>query len=192
MGRGWQPDQGRASEALQKGKPAETDRRCLKSLNHSFTLDIIAHGQSEVQAHWLQARIATRLAQCHLELHPTKTHMVYCKDADRRGTFSREHFDFLGYTFRPRRSKNRWGKYFINFTPAVSARATKAMRQTIRSWRLHLRSDKTLDDCVFHGILPRSPEESCHVIHGKVATQSRGKLPRRSERSDASPTRDTL
>ncbi len=108
--------------------------------------DIIAHCQSEVQARWLQARIATRLAQCHLELHPTKTHIVYCKDADRRGTFPQERFDFLGYTFRPRRSKNRRGEYFINFTPAVSARATKAMRQTIRSWRLHLRSDKTLDD----------------------------------------------
>jgi len=108
--------------------------------------DIIAHCQSEAQARWLQARIATRLAQCHLELHPTKTHIVYCKDADRRGSFPQERFDFLGYTFRPRRSKNRRGKYFINFTPAVSARATKAMRQTIRSWRLHLRSDKTLDD----------------------------------------------
>jgi RNA-directed DNA polymerase len=108
--------------------------------------DIIAHCQSEAQARWLQARIATRLAQCHLELHPDKTHIVYCKDADRRGTSSQERFDFLGYTFRPRRSKNRQGKYFINFTPAVSARATTAMRQTIRSWRLHLRSDKTLDD----------------------------------------------
>jgi RNA-directed DNA polymerase len=108
--------------------------------------DIIAHCQSEAQARWLQARIAMRLAQCHLELHPDKTHMVYCKDADRRGTSSQERFDFLGYTFRPRRSKNRQGKYFINFTPAVSARATTAMRQTIRSWRLHLRSDKTLDD----------------------------------------------
>jgi RNA-directed DNA polymerase len=108
--------------------------------------DSIAHCQSEAQARWLQTRIATRLAQCHLELHPTKTHIEYCKDADRRGTFSQERFDFLGYTFRPRRSKNRRGKSFINFTPAVSARATTAMRQTIRSWRLHLRSDKTLDD----------------------------------------------
>jgi len=108
--------------------------------------DIIAHCQSEAQARWLQARITARLAQCQLELHPDKTHIVYCKDADRRGPFSHDSFDFLGYTFRPRRSKNGRGKYFINFTPAVSARATTAMRQTIRGWRLHLRSDKTLDD----------------------------------------------
>jgi RNA-directed DNA polymerase len=70
---------------------------------------------------------------------------VYCKDADRRGTFPQERCDFLGYTFRPRRSKNRRGQSFITFTPAVSARATKAIRQTIRSWRLPLRSAKTLD-----------------------------------------------
>jgi len=104
------------------------------------------HCTSEGQAHELKARIAQRLAQCSLELHPTKTQIVYCKDTDRQGTYAQERFDFLGYTFRPRRSRNRWGKYFINVTPAVSARATKAMRQTIRSWRLHLRSDKTLDD----------------------------------------------
>ena len=128
------------------GKPAATDRRRLKSLSHSFTLDIIAHCQSAAQARWLHARIATRLAQGHLELHPDKTHMVYGKDADRRGTSPQERFDFLGYTCRPRRSKNRQGKYFINVTPAVSARATTAMRQTIRSWRLPLRRDKTLDD----------------------------------------------
>lgn len=55
-------------------------------------------------------------------------------------------FDFLGYTFRPRRSKNKYGKHFINFTPAVSNKACKAMRQTIRNWRLHLKSDKELID----------------------------------------------
>ncbi len=107
---------------------------------------LLVHCTSEGQAHELKARIAQRLAQCSLELHPTKTQIVYCKDTDRQGTYAQERFDFLGYTFRPRRSRNRWGKYFINVTPAVSARATKAMRQTIRSWRLHLRSDKTLDD----------------------------------------------
>ena len=55
-------------------------------------------------------------------------------------------FDFLGYTFRARRSKNRWGKYFVNFSPAVSNSAAKAMRQKTRSWGLQDRSDKTLED----------------------------------------------
>src|SRR5437879_1115758 len=67
-------------------------------------------------------------------------------DDDRRGTYWNEKFDFLGYTFRPRRSKNRQGKCFINFSPAVSDQAVKAIRAEIRSWELHLRSDKQIED----------------------------------------------
>jgi RNA-directed DNA polymerase len=128
------------------GKPTATERPCLRSLSHSFTLDSIVPCQSEAHARWLPARITARLAQCHLELHPDKTPIVYCKDADRRGPFTHTSFDFLGYPVRPRRSKNRRGKDCINCPPAVRARATTAMRQTMRSWRLHLRRDKTRDD----------------------------------------------
>jgi RNA-directed DNA polymerase len=61
-------------------------------------------------------------------------------------TYLNEKVDFLGYTFRPRRSKNRKGKYFINFSPAVSDKAVKAIRAEIRHWKLHLRSDKSIED----------------------------------------------
>jgi uncharacterized protein involved in outer membrane biogenesis len=44
-----------------------------------------------------------------LELHPTKTRIVYCKDDDRRGDHEHVAFDFLGYAFQPRRAKNRRG-----------------------------------------------------------------------------------
>lgn len=108
--------------------------------------DAIVHCKSEKQARWLKEAIGKRLAECKLELHPEKTKIVYCKDVDRQGNYPREKFDFLGYTFRPRRSKNRWGKYFVNFTPAVSDKAAREMRRTMRGWRLHLRSDKTLED----------------------------------------------
>jgi RNA-directed DNA polymerase len=86
------------------------------------------------------------MAECGLELHPDKTRIVYCKDDDRREDYPESKFDFLGYTFRPRRSKNKHGKLFINFTPAVSNKAKKALRQTIRGWRMHLKPDKTLED----------------------------------------------
>ena len=81
-----------------------------------------------------------------MELHPEKTKVVYCKDDDRRREYPNEKFDFLGYTFRPRRSTNRYGKHFINFSPAVSDKAGKAIRAEIRSWHLHLRSDKAIED----------------------------------------------
>ena len=72
-----------------------------------FADDAIVHCRTEVEAEEVRAAIAGRLEDCGLELHPEKTKIVYCKDDDRRGTYPHEKFDFLGYTFRPRRSKNR-------------------------------------------------------------------------------------
>jgi RNA-directed DNA polymerase len=108
--------------------------------------DGLAHCQTEVQALALKAVLVERFAQCGLELHPMKTRIIYCKDDDRPGEYEHTKFDFLGYTFRARRSKNRWGKYFINFSPAVSNDAGKAMRRKTRSWGLQRRSDKSLED----------------------------------------------
>ena len=90
--------------------------------------DAIVHCRTEAEAQEVRAAIAARLQECGLELHPEKTKIVYCKDDDRRRTYPNEKFDFLGYTFRPRRSKNRQGKFFINFSPAVSDKAVKAIR----------------------------------------------------------------
>jgi RNA-directed DNA polymerase len=108
--------------------------------------DVIAHCRTERQAQEVRKAIAERLRACGLELHPEKTKIVYCKDDLRRRTYPNEKFDFLGYTFRPRRSKNRKGKFFINFSPAVSNKAAKAMRDMIRSWNLPRRSDKAIED----------------------------------------------
>jgi RNA-directed DNA polymerase len=108
--------------------------------------DAIVHCKTEVEAQEVRAAIAARLEECRLELHPEKTKIVYCKDDDRRGTYPNEEFDFLGYTFRPRRSKNRKGKHFINFSPAVSDKAVRAIRAEIRSWSLPKRSDKSIED----------------------------------------------
>ncbi len=108
--------------------------------------DGIAHCETEVEAKALLHQLHRRFAECGLELHPDKTKIVYCKDDDRRDDYPETKFDFLGYTFRPRRSKNRFGKFFINFTPGVSNKAKTAMRRTIRGWHLHLKPDKTLED----------------------------------------------
>ena len=111
--------------------------------------DGLAHCRSEAEAQQVKAKLAARLLDCGLEMHPVKTKIVYCKDADRREEHAVTSFDFLGYTFRPRRSKNRYGKFFINFSPGMSALAGKAIRLVIRRWKLHLRSDKSLFDLAF-------------------------------------------
>ncbi|KJS64519.1 MAG: DNA polymerase, partial [Peptococcaceae bacterium BICA1-7] len=79
-------------------------------------------------------------------LHPDKTRIVYCKDDDRQGNYPDIKFDFLGFTFRPRSVKDKKGKIFTGFTPAVSNKAKKAMRQSIRKWRMHLMPDKSITD----------------------------------------------
>lgn len=108
--------------------------------------DVICHCSSETQARLLRQALEARLAACKLELHPQKTKIAYCKDANRRGNYPEQRFDFLGYTFRPRRSKNRHGELFVSFAPAVSDKAAKAMHQTMRRWKLHHRSDLALVD----------------------------------------------
>jgi RNA-directed DNA polymerase len=108
--------------------------------------DGLAHCQTRDEAEKLLKQLRQRIQECKLELHPEKTRIIYCKDDDRKEDHIEIKFDFLGYTFRPRLSKNRFGKYFVNFTPAVSNKANKAMRQEIRSWRIHLKPDKKIDD----------------------------------------------
>ncbi len=82
--------------------------------------DIIVHCGSEGEAQSMLEAIRSRLANCGLELHPVKTRIVYCKDDDRPGSHSNTSFDFLGYTFQPRRAKTRWGKFFVSFLPAMA------------------------------------------------------------------------
>jgi len=108
--------------------------------------DAVCHCKSEAQAEMLKRALNKRMGEVGLELHPGKTKIVYCKDDDRKQAYPRTRFDFLGYQFRARRSKNRYGKHFINFTPAISNKAGKAIRQEMRRWKLHLRSDKSLED----------------------------------------------
>jgi len=108
--------------------------------------DAVIHCRTQKEAKSLLIDLGERFKQCKLELNTEKTRIVYCKDDDRKGNYPLTSFDFLGYTFRPRRSKNRWGKCFINFSPAVSNAASKAMRQTIRGWRMQLKSDVGIDD----------------------------------------------
>jgi RNA-directed DNA polymerase len=107
--------------------------------------DVIVHCRTERQAKEMRKAIAERLRDCGLELHPEKTQIVYCKDELRKGRHAHEKFDFLGYEYRPRRSCTRAGKVFTNFSPAVSPKAAKAMRETVRSWRLRKRSDQSIE-----------------------------------------------
>jgi hypothetical protein len=108
--------------------------------------DIVVHVSSESQAQQLRAAVTGRLAECGLEVNEAKTRIVYCKDADRRGSYEHRQFDFLGYTFRPRSAMSKSGHLFVGFSPAVSNEASKRIRREMRRWRLHLRVSTTLTE----------------------------------------------
>ena len=108
--------------------------------------DIVVHCISVEQAGKVKSIIEKRLKRCRLELHPEKTKIVYCKDSGRQDTYPNEKFDFLGYGFRSRLSNSRYGGYFVSFLPAISDEAAKSMRRTIRSWRIHRMTDKSIED----------------------------------------------
>ncbi len=107
--------------------------------------DAICHCRSEAQALELRQALEQRFAECGLQLHPQKTKVVYCKDANRPGEYPERSFDFLGYTFRPRSSINR-EEHFVSFLPAVSKQGRQENAAEVRRWRLHLRNDLELEE----------------------------------------------
>ena len=109
--------------------------------------DVIIHCVTEKQANYVLSRIRKRLVECGLMLNEKKTRIVYCKDSNRKGKSKQKKFDFLGFEFRPRQTRNSLdGHFFVAFTPAVSPKALKAIQKKIRSWKLSKRSPMSLEE----------------------------------------------
>jgi group II intron reverse transcriptase/maturase len=109
--------------------------------------DGLVHCRSEQEGEALKAELQARLAECRLELHPTKTKIVYCKDGKRRDKYTNVTFDFLGYCFRPRLVRRfRDQSLFCGFNPAVSNLAMKAMRSAIRELNFRHQTQLSLEE----------------------------------------------
>ena len=108
--------------------------------------DGVTHCISLKQAKYLIKKLDERFRKFGLELNLNKTKIVYCKDDDRKEEYENTSFDFLGYTFRPRGAKNKQGKIFTNFLPGISNKSKKAIRKEVKSWKLQLRPDASIND----------------------------------------------
>lgn len=109
--------------------------------------DGLVHCNSEEEAQQMLSQLKERFEACGLELHPTKTKIVYCKDGSRKGKHEHISFDFLGYTFRPRLCRNRIrDSIFVSFTPAVSRSAQKGMIKKVRMLAIRKRTDLSLEE----------------------------------------------
>ena len=121
MGRGWGTDHDKAREALHRGKPAATDRRCLPSLNHSFTLDwVILCNGTRAQAEEMKGEVHDFLKSAlHLTLSLEKTKITHITEG----------FKFLGYWIRMGIGRNGNPQIKIE----VPDDAVKRMREKIHA-----------------------------------------------------------
>jgi len=107
--------------------------------------DGLIHCKTEAEALEIRRQVEYRLQECKLEIHPEKTKVIYCRDANRKLKYLNTQFDFLGYTFRGRLAKSRDGKYFNSFGPAISNASAKHIRSVMRSWGISRWTNATLE-----------------------------------------------
>ncbi|MDR1116272.1 MAG: group II intron reverse transcriptase/maturase [Tannerella sp.] len=108
--------------------------------------ETVCHCRSLEEAQKLKVSIAERFSACKLKLNEDKTRIVYCKDGNRREKNDGIPFDFLGYTFRPRCPRSKYGKVFNDFSPAMSQKAKNRIQEKMRGWHLSRRVQMKLSD----------------------------------------------
>ncbi len=99
--------------------------------------DGIVHCKTKEEAEYILGKLRERMLESKLEIHPEKTRIVYCRSDRYTGMHEYESFDFLGYTFRKRYVRSRYGNFFNAFTPAVSKEASQKFRDSIREIRMN-------------------------------------------------------
>ena len=109
--------------------------------------DIIVHCQTQAEAETILQQIAERMNQCKLELHPLKTKIVYCKDYRRTEPYKQVQFDFLGFSFQPRPTKDKRTGIILNqFDLAISRSSQKKIVEEINSFQIQRRSTITIEE----------------------------------------------
>ena len=109
--------------------------------------DGVIHCRTKKEALHIKKALEKRFKEVGLEIDPTKTKIVRCKDSNRPTKKGEKvSFDFLGYTFKPRGAESKEGKRFISFLPAVSGKAKKAINKTVRDWGIRKKSHVSIQD----------------------------------------------
>ena len=79
--------------------------------------DGLVHCRSEQEAQALKAELQARLAECRLEMHPTKTKIVYCKDGKRKRQVPERQIRLSRIRFRPRWSRTPEQTHVLGLQP---------------------------------------------------------------------------
>ena len=108
--------------------------------------DLIVHCKSKVEAEQVLKSIEQRLNECNLAVNLQKTKIAYCGMSKLYDEYPIKSFDFLGYTFRRRLTRTRTGKQLVGFIPAISNKAKCSIRQVIKRWRIHRRTNQRIEE----------------------------------------------
>jgi group II intron reverse transcriptase/maturase len=153
--------------------------------------DAIITCWSQNEGQTVMKAVEKRLSECGLQMHASKTKLVFCKDSNRKfyKNYPNVSFDFLGFTFRPRMAQNSIrGEWFTNFLPAVSTKAKKSMNEKMKEWRVLKNTTITLQDIAkeinpvvrgwinYYGKFYKSKlKKFMHILNVKLATWARRK-----------------
>ena len=100
--------------------------------------DGVLHCRTNKQARYIMSQLKQRFEACGLEMNTSKSRIVCCANTEQSWVGNVRSFDYLGYTFRVRRSMNsKTGKVSGNFLPGVSRNALNAMRGKLRKLKIH-------------------------------------------------------
>lgn len=99
--------------------------------------DIVIHCKSFTQAKHTLQLVTKRMEQCKLKVHPGKTKIVYCKTHYRQLKYPVNSFEFLGFGFKPRKTKTKTGKVMLSFGPAIGKKASKHINSTFKKLKVH-------------------------------------------------------
>jgi RNA-directed DNA polymerase len=109
--------------------------------------DGVLHCKTAKQANYLLKQLKQRFAVCGLELNVEKTSIVCCANTKQSWTGNIRAFDYLGYTFRVRRSMNsKTGKINANFLPGVSRSSLNAMSRKLRKLKIHRWTNRSIEE----------------------------------------------
>lgn len=108
--------------------------------------DIIVHCHTQQEAEAILLQIAERMKQCQLELHPVKTKIVYCRDYKRKESHKQVQFDFLGFSFQPRPTKDyQTGIIYNMFDLSISRGSQKRIVEEINRFKIQMWSESTIE-----------------------------------------------
>lgn len=101
--------------------------------------DAVIHCKNFKEALRLLENLKGRLAQCKLEAHKEKTKIVYCKRNQKKHPPFKvlyHSFDFLGFTFKTRLARAKWGHLQLVFTPSMSKKAINRTGEILRELKI--------------------------------------------------------